>query len=167
LEGLAIFINSQVYGGWKSGIKGIDLEFDNEGVRYIVNIKSGPNWGNSSQKEKLNADFKSAKKGLRTSNSGLNIIAVNGCCYGKENQVDKGDYFMYCGEVFWEFLSSEKELFVEIIEPLGCLAKERNEDFMKSYSQRINLFTIEFGKDFCGVDGSIDWVRLVRFNSGR
>ncbi|HEY2722704.1 MAG TPA: PmeII family type II restriction endonuclease, partial [Chitinophagaceae bacterium] len=28
LEGLAIFINSHVYGGRKSGISGIDLEFD-------------------------------------------------------------------------------------------------------------------------------------------
>ena len=28
---------------------GIDLEFDKDGVRYIVTIKSGPNWGNSSQ----------------------------------------------------------------------------------------------------------------------
>lgn len=43
LEGLAIFINEKVYGGWKSGIAGIDLEFDKEGKRFIVNIKSGPN----------------------------------------------------------------------------------------------------------------------------
>ena len=28
LEGFAIFINDKVYGGRKSGIKGIDLEFD-------------------------------------------------------------------------------------------------------------------------------------------
>ena len=50
LEGLAISINGKVYGGWKSGIPGVDLEFDNDGKRFIVNIKSGPNWGNSSQR---------------------------------------------------------------------------------------------------------------------
>ena len=49
LEGLAIFINSKVYNGRKSGIPGIDLEFDKDKIRYIVTIKSGPNWGNSSQ----------------------------------------------------------------------------------------------------------------------
>lgn len=43
LEGLAIFINSKVYDGRKSGITGIDLEFDKDGIRYIVTIKSGPN----------------------------------------------------------------------------------------------------------------------------
>ncbi|MGD8305432.1 MAG: PmeII family type II restriction endonuclease, partial [Ignavibacteria bacterium] len=69
LEGLAIFINSQVYSGKKSGITGVDLEFDKDGIRYIVAIKSGPNWGNSSQIKKMIADFNSATKTLRTSNS--------------------------------------------------------------------------------------------------
>jgi hypothetical protein len=91
LEGLAIFINVKVYGGWKSGISGVDLEFDKGEKRYIVNIKSGPHWGNSSQIAKMISDFKTAKKTLRTSNSGLNIIAVNGCCYGRDNNPDKGD----------------------------------------------------------------------------
>jgi hypothetical protein len=57
LEGLAIFINQNVYHGWKSGITGIDLEFDKADIRYIVTIKSGPNWGNSSQISKMKADF--------------------------------------------------------------------------------------------------------------
>ncbi|GAI19912.1 unnamed protein product, partial [marine sediment metagenome] len=58
LEGLAIYINKKVYGGWKSGVTGIDLEFNKDGIRYIVNIKSGPNWGNSSQITKMISDFK-------------------------------------------------------------------------------------------------------------
>ncbi len=35
MEGLAIFINEKVYSGRKSGILGIDLEFDLNKVRYI------------------------------------------------------------------------------------------------------------------------------------
>lgn len=100
LEGLAIYINEKVYGGKKSGILGIDLEFDKDGVRFIVNIKSGPNWGNSSQISKMVSDFKTAKKTLRTSNSNLHIVAVNGCCYGRDNQPDKGDYFNIVVKVF-------------------------------------------------------------------
>jgi hypothetical protein len=165
LEGLAIFINEKVYDGRKSGIPGIDLEFDKEGVRNIVTIKSGPNWGNSSQIAKMVADFKTAKKTLRTSNSKLNIIAVNGCCYGRENNPDKGDYFKYCGQSFWEFVSGDKDLYTKIIEPLGHQAKDRNDDFIKSYSQMINKFTKEFADTFCTKDGSIDWDKLVRFNS--
>lgn len=165
LEGLAIFINEKVYKGWKSGIKGVDLEFDNKGIRYIVNIKSGPNWGNSSQISKMIEDFKTAKKTLRTSNSNLTILAVNGCCYGIDNTPDKGDYFKYCGQRFWEFISGDPNLYTDIIEPLGHRAKEKNDDFYKSYAQMINKFTIEFSKDFCKESGEIDWIKLVKFNS--
>lgn len=165
LEGLAIFINNKVYKGRKSGIKGIDLEFDKNGKRNIVAIKSGPNWGNSSQIAKMVTDFNTAKKTLRTSNSQLTIVAVNGCCYGKDNTPDKGSYFKYCGQSFWEFISGDSELFIEIIEPLGHKAKEKNDDFVKSYSQMINIFTREFSNKFCKENGDIDWNKLVRFNS--
>jgi hypothetical protein len=165
LEGLAIFINGKVYGGKKSGIKGIDLEFDNDNRRFIVNIKSGPNWGNSSQIAKMIDDFKSATRTLRTSNSKLNVIAVNGCCYGIDNSPEKGDYLKYCGQRFWEFISGSKNLYTDIIEPLGHKAKERNDDFNKSYAQMINKFTKEFSKDFCKDSGEIDWNKLVQFNS--
>jgi len=167
LEGLAIFINEKVYKGRKSGIKGVDLEFDNKGFRYIVNIKSGPNWGNSSQISKMIEDFKTAKKTLRTSNSNLTIVAINGCCYGIDNISDKGDYFKYCGQRFWEFISGDTDLYTDIIEPLGHHAKEKNDDFFKSYAQMINKFTKEFSKDFCSNSGEIDWVKLVKFNSAK
>lgn len=165
LEGLAIFINEIVYKGWKSGIAGIDLEFDKDNRRYIVNIKSGPNWGNSSQISKMVSDFKTAQRTLRTSNSGLNIVAVNGCCYGRDNNPDKGDYFKYCGQKFWEFISGNTNLYTEIIEPLSYKAKEKNEEFIESYSQMINKFTREFGNDFCDQNGAINWEELVKFNS--
>ena len=165
LEGLAIFINEKVYGGKKSGIIGIDLEFNKEDKRYIVNIKSGPNWGNSSQIAKMVSDFKTAKRTLRTSNSGLNIVAINGCCYGRDNKPDKSDYYKYCGQTFWEFISGDTNLYIEIIEPLGHKAKEKNEEFLKSYSQMINKFTREFGNEFCDKNGAIEWDKLVKFNS--
>lgn len=167
LEGLAIFINSKVYGGYKSGIKGIDLEFDYNNTRNIVTIKSGPNWGNSSQIAKMRTDFRTAKKTLRTSNSQLNIVAINGCCYGRDNKPDKGDYFKYCGQSFWEFISGNTHLYTEIIEPLGHKAKEKNDEFMKSYSQMINKFTKEFANEFCKDNCDIDWEKLVWFNSAR
>ncbi len=167
LEGLAIFINQKVYGGWKSGIPNIDLEFDKDNVRYIVNIKSGPNWGNSSQIKKMKSDFKTAKKTLRTSNSKVLVISVNGCCYGIDNNPDKGDYFKYCGQEFWEFISGDQNLYTEIIEPLGHKAKEKNDEFIESYTRMINQFTRDFINDFCKENGEIDWLKLVKFNSGK
>lgn len=167
LEGLAIFINGKTYGGWKSGIAGVDLEFDKDGRRHVVAIKSGPNWGNSSQIGQMRSNFKTAQRTLRTSQSGLNIVAVNGCCYGRDNNPDKGDYFKYCGQRFWEFVSGEADLYVELIEPLGFKARERNEEFLVSYSRMINKFTREFMLEFCDEEGSIIWGSLVRLNSAQ
>jgi hypothetical protein len=167
LEELAIFINEKVYEGRKSGIKGIDLEFDKDSVRYIVSIKSGPHWGSSSQIEKMLTAFNTAKRTLRTSNSQLQILCVNGCCYGKDSRPDKGAYFKYCGQRFWEFIGGSEGLYTDIIEPLGDNAKERNDDFQDKYASMINRFTKEFINTFCKVNGEIDWQKLVEFNSGK
>jgi hypothetical protein len=165
LKDLAIFINGMVYGGWKSGIQGIDLEFDNDGKRFMVNIKSGPHWGNSSQIAKMKSDFKTAAKTLRTSNSGLQVVAVNGCCYGRTKNPDQGDYFKYCGQSFWEFISGISSLYTELIEPLGHKAQEKNEEFQQSYAQMLNKFTLEFSHNYCESNGAINWKKLVEFNS--
>jgi len=167
LEGLAIFICERVYSGKKSSAEGIDLEFEHGGIRYIVSIKSGPNWGNSGQIKKMRQNFLQAKRILGTNRSAKNIVAVNGCCYGQERIEDKGDYLKRCGQSFWEFVSGDDRFYTTIIEPLGHKAKERNEAFQMEYGKVINCFTAEFIKIFCQPDGTILWNKLVEFNSAR
>lgn len=165
LEGLAIYVAERVHGGMKSSTTGIDLEFAKEGARYIVSIKSGPNWGNSSQVTKLESDFTSAARTIRQGNTGTRVIAVNGCCYGRDLNPDKGSYFKYCGQDFWELISGDKELYTRIIEPLGHNAKQRNDDFSQRYGAVVNRFTRAFTEQFCDDSGAIDWGKLVRYNS--
>lgn len=166
LECLAIYINGLVFQGRKSSTDGIDLEFEKQNIRYIVSIKSGPNWGNSSQITKMKENFTKAKKIIRTNSKGIQIEAVNGCCYGTDNNPDKGDYFKYCGAEFWSFITGDPDFYLKIIEPLGIKAKRKNSEFMKKYDFVINKFTLEFTQEFCKPDGELDWVKLVRFNSG-
>lgn len=169
LEGLAIYINSKVYSGKKSTTPGVDLEFDKDGIRYIVAIKSGPNWGNSSQIRKMIQDFNSARRTLKTSSgSKLRIEAVNGCCYGRDNKPEKADnYSKFCGQAFWEFISGETDLYIKIIEPLGHKAKQKNDEFHEAYGKVLNRFTREFMDHFCKTDGAIDWDKLVKHNSSK
>lgn len=166
LEGLAIFICGRVYDGKKSAAEGIDLEFSKDGIKYIVAIKSGPNWGNSNQILRMKDNFLKAIKILKTNNPKIHVIAVNGCCYGKDRKPEKGNYQKLCGQRFWEFISGNENLYTEIIEPLGHKAKEKNEQFLESYPQVVNKFTLEFMNEFC-VDGKIKWEKLVKFNSGK
>jgi hypothetical protein len=161
LEKLAIFVNQRAFGGKKSPAEGLDLDFTRDNMRYLVSIKSGPNWGNSSQIKKMRDYFSQARRIL-----GQNIICVNGCCYGKNRNENKGDYFKKCGQSFWEFISGDLEFYKKIVEPIGIKAKTRNEEFQKEYGKVINRFSREFINNFCDDDGAIDWEKLVEFNSG-
>lgn len=164
LESLAIEVCALVYGGRKSTSEGIDLEFDRDGVRYIVSIKSGPNWGNSSQIKKMREHFKQAR---RIYGQNKHLIAVNGCCYGRDAKPEKGDYQKQCGQAFWELISGEATMYQDLIEPLGHQAKARNEAFLSAYAKVINRFSAGFIAEFCQPDGAIDWPALVAFNSSR
>ena len=167
LEDLAIFICGKIYNGRKSAAEGIDLEFNKDKRHYIVSIKSGPNWGNSQQISKMKDNFRKAKKILGTNRSKTNIIAVNGCCYGKDNKPEKIEYWKLCGQRFWELISGDENLYTDLIEPLGHKAKQKNDVFNKEYSKVINRFTNEFFEEYCQSDGSIDWEKLLKFNSGK
>lgn len=165
LENVAIHACSVVLGGIKSGIEGIDLEFTQDNTRYIISIKSGPKWANASQLAKMKDNFRKAKIVLRQNKGVKNVVAVNGCCYGRDNKPDKGDYFKYCGERFWTLISGDPSLFLDLIEPLGHKAKQRNEEFQIEYGKATNRFTKLFIDEYCLPDGSIDWEKIVKLNS--
>lgn len=163
LEALAIHICADAYGGKKSTAEGIDLEFERDGIRYIVSIKSGPNWGNSQQLKRMQANFAQARKIAGK----VKLEAVNGCCYGQERNSQRGTHYKYCGQDFWELVSGVDDFYQRIVEPLGTNAKLRTDEFREKYAQVINQFTLDFIKEFCTTTGKIDWDKLLEFNSGR
>lgn len=173
LEALAIFVNQQVYGGIKpdpSYLNGLDLIFQRDGKLFVVEIKSGTNWGNSSQIKKMMDNFNIARAVLPRDYPGLAIVCVNGCCYGRDNQPSKtrkeGRYLKICGQEFWRLISGNDQLYIDIVDPLGHRAKARNEEFDLAYARILNKFTLEFSVAYCN-DGLIDWGRLVSFVSQR
>ncbi|HWP82165.1 MAG TPA: PmeII family type II restriction endonuclease [Bacteroidota bacterium] len=165
LEGLAIFVASKTVNGTKSAATGIDLEFDKNGVKYLVAIKSGQNWGNSSQWLALRANFKKAVRVLRQSKQVKHVQPVVGSCYGRMKTVDDGQLIRMAGQSFWHFLSGNEKLYTEIIEPIGFQAKRHNDKYFEERAALVNRFTSEFASEFC-TNGRIDWEKLVIFNSG-
>lgn len=166
LEGLAIFISNAVYGGYKSSANGIDLEFDNGGIHYFVSIKSGPKWSNSTSLKKQKEQFVAAVRTYNTSRQAVPTICIEGCCYGNDNRTYSDSvHLKYCGEKFWTVISGDSTLYVDIIEPLGHEAKEKNDAYNKVYAQTINKFTGEFVAKYCDAEGSIDWEKIIKLNA--
>ncbi|HAF60800.1 MAG TPA: cytosolic protein [Anaerolineaceae bacterium] len=166
LEGLAIFIASKTSNGHKSSAQGIDLEILRDNKHYLISIKSGPNWGNSSQHKKLESDFTNAVKVLKQSQKSPIVQPILGICYGKTRTSFIHNYWKLVGQNFWFFISGIEDLYTVIIEPIGFRAKEQNDLYDSEKGKIENRFTKEFIERFCNDDYTIDWERLVQFNSG-
>ncbi len=166
MEKLAIRVCAEAYGGRKSGIGGIDLEFEKGGTKYIVSVKSGPNWGNSGSIKAMEEDFGKAKRVLNTNTSGVRVVAVNGCCYGRTATEDKGGYLKLCGKAFWELISGDGEMYLKVHRLIGAEAEARRGEFEEKAGKVRARFVGEFGERFCDESGAILWDKLVEFNSG-
>ncbi len=171
LEGFAIYVSETLYNGFKSKLRSVDLEFERDEVYFIVGIKSSSNWGNSDQISQMKTNFKIAKQTLRKrADVPDEIIAVNGCIYGKDRNPFKNDndpdkrYYKYCGQLFWEFISGDSNLYREIIAPIDKEAKQRDENFKAAYVEKVNEMTEEFMADFM-TRHRIDWIKLVDYVS--
>ena len=166
LEELAIFIAGQTCNGHKSAAPGVDLEFVNKAIYYLVSVKSGPNWGNSSQQSKLAEDLQKATTRVKQSRHGANVQPVLGICYGRTRTNYLRGYLKVVGQNFWYLISDNEDLYADIIEPIGYRAKQHNDAFDAEKGRLTNRFTREFIDSFCGESGAIDWVKLVEFSSG-
>ena len=177
LESFAIYVSSEIDGGFKSRLKSVDLEFRRNNIYYVVGIKSGINWANSDQTAQMCNNFKTAKKSLKEEGITQEIIAVNGCIYGKDRSpfkkyTDKKtgkpdpdkDYYKYAGQDFWNFISQDQELYRKIIVPISQEGRQKDEIFKKAYAAKINEMTQDFMEKFMK-DNQIDWLKLVDFVS--
>lgn len=166
LEDLAVFIASNTCDGHKSSAQGVDLEFFHKETHYVVSIKSGPNWGNSSQINRLEQDLRDTVTRIKQSNIKVNVQPVLGICYGRTRTTFLRGYMKVVGQNFWYLISENKNLYTDIIEPIGYKAEEQNEKFMIEKCIVSDNFTKNFISEFCNDSGAINWVKLVEFNSG-
>ncbi len=163
LEAIAVDICAEQYGGLKSGIEGVDLEFARDGRRHIVSIKSGPNWGNSSQVKKMRADLRRAIATMRQHDRNVELRAVNGCCYGASPPRDYGDYIKLCGAEFWELISGDANLYRRLIPPIREAASNGFTEQRDSLLRRVRD---ELAQRWSDADGTLDWPRIVTGTSG-
>lgn len=173
MENLSIHVCHQVFDGKKAEegkYRSIDLIFNRENKFYIVGIKSGPNWGNSDQISTMKKNFKKAKQIIRVELGIKDIIAVNGCIYGRDNHPHKVNknpdlsYYKICGQPFWELVSGDDQLYKKIIQPLDKEAKKRDETFKELYIKKVNEMTKDIVNLFYTKD-NLDWVKIIDFVS--
>ena len=152
-------------GGNKALAEGIDIMVqDNEqNVIYAVAVKSGPSVFNADSKKRQEQNFIAASKLAQQAKA--RYEAYIGYAYGKKKESGRGKPKMYqelAGKKFW----TDEEFFLKIIKFMGELPEKYVAAYKESYNKASNRLVREFSNQFCTEDGSIDWEKLVEFNSG-
>ncbi len=158
LEDIAIDICAAAFGGYKSVAEGVDLEFTRGGRRYLVSIKSGPNWGNRDQVSRMRENFRRAIGIARQRDAQADVLAVNGCCYGLQSPSDRGDYIKLCGAEFWELISGEPEMYQRLIHPIRQAASNGFTSERHALTDRVRDELVSKWSDG---DGNLDWAAIV------
>ncbi|MBQ7677123.1 MAG: hypothetical protein IJT32_02700 [Lachnospiraceae bacterium] len=157
--------------GIKSNTEGVDIEiFDpDNNVKYVVAVKSGTSVFNADNKKRQEENFTKAGRALKTSGSKIRFEAIVGYAYGTKNETGRGKAKIYeevAGEEFWEIITGDRDFYTKIISFMGTLPEKYIDDYKISYAKASNRLIRDFSAEFCNIDGTINWEKLVAFNSG-
>lgn len=156
-------------GGNKALAEGIDIMIqDNDSnTIYAVAVKSGPSVFNADSKKRQEQNFMAASKLAQQAKA--RYEAYIGYCYGKKKDSGRGKPKMYqelAGKRFWAELTGDEDFYIKIIGFMGTMPEQYIASYKESYNRASNRLVREFSNEFCKDDGSIDWEKLVEFNSG-
>jgi hypothetical protein len=156
-------------GGNKALAEGIDIMVQNNANNtiYAVAVKSGPSVFNADSKKRQEQNFMAASKLAQQAKA--RYEAYIGYAYGRKKDSGRGKPKMYqelAGKKFWEELTGDADFYLKIIKFMGNLPEQYVASYKESYNKASNRLVREFSNKFCKDDGSIDWEKLVEFNSG-
>jgi len=156
-------------GGNKALAEGIDIMVQHNDINtiYAVAVKSGPSVFNADSKKRQEQNFVAASKLAQQAKA--RYEAIIGYAYGKKRDSGRGKPKMYqelAGKQFWSELTGDDEFYLKIIKFMGELPEQYVSSYKESYNKASNRLVREFANQFCKDDGSIDWEKLVEFNSG-
>lgn len=165
-EPIAITVSG---GGIKAFAEGIDIMKHNKESNTMIAyaIKSGTSVFNADSKKRQSDNFLAARK--KAQQAKASYEAIIGYGYGKKKKSNKGSpkiYIELAGQEFWTHLTGDDKFYLKLITYMGNLPELYVAKFNESYTKAKNRLLKEFTSQFCSDDGSIDWNKLVEFNSG-
>lgn len=166
LENVAAFVAGQTLNAFKPGTRGVDLQYTEDGVVYVVSVKSGTNWGNSSQHTQLARDLQTAANVIRQSRLSRNVETVLGICYGKTRTMrHEQGYIKIVGQNFWAMITGQRDFYRYIMDRVGYTADRFSPIYEPARQEKTNELIVDFEDRYCDDGGVIDWDRLIRDNS--
>ena len=156
-------------GGNKALAEGVDIMVEDKqnNTIYAIAVKSGPSVFNADSKKRQEQNFNAARKLAQQAKAIYEPII--GYSYGKKRSTGRGRPTIYkelAGQDFWAELTGDPEFYIKIINYMGNKPEQYLEKYRESYNKASNRLVKQFTENFCDEDGSINWEKLVKFNSG-
>lgn len=154
--------------GHKALAEGVDIMVERDNTIYAIAVKSGTKVFNADSRKKQEQNFMAASKLAQQARK--RFVPIVGYGYGKKKVSNRGlpkFYTELAGKDFWTELTGDEEFYIKLIRFMDKLPEKYVEDFDISYQKAANRLVREFTQEFCFEDGSIDWEKLVEFNSGK
>lgn len=156
-----------VSGGHKALAEGVDIMVDRGDVIYGIAVKSGTKVFNADSRKRQEQNFLAANKLAQQAKK--RFVPIIGYGYGRKQSSRRGQpkfYLELAGKAFWQELTGDEEFYIKLIRLMGKLPEKYVEEFNEAYQKASNRLVKQFIDSFCDEEGSIDWERIVRFNSG-
>ncbi len=155
----------RVSGGYVSDAEGVDITRIKDNYYQAIAVKSGTNVFNASSRKKQYENFETLRK--RIGKRGHIYQPIIGYGYGKKTTSEDKAITELAGQEFWKELTGDSEFYLKIIDLIGDTPQQYLAAYKKAFDIAVNNFTKEFTKEFCNDDGTINWIELVKFNSGK
>lgn len=160
-------IAKAVSGGTVSPSEGVDIAIETDTAYKAISVKSGPNPFNSSQSRKQDDQFRTLQR--RLAKLGKEFDPILGHAYGRLGPKPSGSKFIYrrlAGQRFWEELTGDPDFYLKLVRYMeNEFIMKHREEYRIAWQNAVNKYLGEFIPAFCNPDGSINWEKLVAFNS--
>lgn len=153
--------------GQKALAEGVDIMVERDNTVYAIAVKSGTSVFNADSRKKQEQNFMAASKLAQQAKK--RFVPIVGYGYGKKKPSAKAMPKFYeelAGQDFWTELTGDDQFYIKLIRMMDKLPEKYVEDFDAAYQRAANRLVKEFTIEFCLEDGTIDWEKLVKFNSG-
>lgn len=161
-------IATAAVGGQKALAEGVDIMVEKGETVYAIAVKSGTSVFNADSRKRQEQNFLAANKLAQQAKK--RFVPIIGYGYGRKKISTRGVPKFYqelAGQDFWAELTGDREFYIKLIQFMDGLPEQYIKEFDDAYQRAANRLVKEFTQNFCVDDGSIDWEKLVTFNSGK
>jgi hypothetical protein len=146
---------------------GVDITIEDAVCFMAIAVKSGTHVFNKQSRETQVKEFEALRSRLFKLKKRFDPVV--GYCYGKKSQHKQRNlkFQEFAGQKFWHLITHEEDFYLRIIELMEKTPKLHAPKFKDEFTKAENRFVKEFLYHFSKKDGSIDWRKLAKMNSGQ